>query len=161
MATERWTRQEAVDRLRDFGIVDEEVYLVDVIPLLEMIWADGKDQAKEVALLDLFVSRHIARVNRLASHAVVSEERARAFTRRFLDKRPDPRLLAELRGLVAPVRLAGEGDAASSAFRDSMLAACLDIASSSVTQYPFAAEDRFNLAEKRCFFEILESLGRA
>lgn len=161
MTLRRWTRDEAIEKLRTFGIADEDVYLVDVIPLIEMIWADGKTQDKEVALLDLFVSRHVERINRRAAHAVVSAAKGHEFTRRFLDRRPDPKLLSELRSLVAPVRLANSADPHTGVFRDSMLAACLDIASSSVTQYPFAAEDRFNLGEKRCFFELLESLGEA
>lgn len=161
MTPRRPSRKEAVEKLRAFGIVDEDVYLIDVIPLIEMIWADGKKQMEEVALLDLFVRRHVERINRAAKHPVISVPRAHEFTRRFLDKRPDPQLLSELRSLVAPVRLANADDPDAVALRDCMLTACLDIASSTVTQYPFAAEDRFNLAEKLCFFEILESLGGA
>jgi len=40
-----------------------------------------------------------------------------------------------------------------------LLAACLDIAASSVTQYPYGLHDRFAPEEKRCFFEILESVS--
>jgi len=43
--------------------------------------------------------------------------------------------------------------------KESLLAACLDIASSSVTQYPYGLHDRFTPQEKRCFFEILQSLA--
>jgi len=46
----------------------------------------------------------------------------------------------------------------NNALRGSLLAACLDIASSSVIEYPYGLGERFNPAEKRCFFEILESL---
>ena len=64
--------------------------------------------------------------------------------------------MARCRSFVAPVRLSGSPEAA--ALKDSLLAACLDIASSAVTEYPFGKGERFTGAEKRCFFEILESL---
>jgi hypothetical protein len=152
------TFHEAVERLKRFGINGPELYLIDVIPLIEMIWADGKNQAKEVELLDDFLVRHVERVNKKAQTQVLSADHARAFSRRYLEIRPDPRLLAELRSLVAPIRLANEGDPDSAAFRFSMLATCLDIASAAVTEYPFGMTDRFNLEEKVCFFQILEAL---
>ena len=60
------TRQEAIDRLRDFGIQGEQVYLIDLIPLVEMIWADGSAQQSEVAIFETYLEQHIARINTLA-----------------------------------------------------------------------------------------------
>ena len=77
---------------------------------------------------------------------------------RFMRERPSPDLLKMLRSLVAPVRFSHADKEAIAALKDSLLAACLDIASSSVTNYPYGMRERFNAAEKRCFFEILESL---
>ena len=57
------TRQEAIDRLRDFGIQGEQVYLIDLIPLVEMIWADGAAQRSEVAIFEAYLKQHVERVN--------------------------------------------------------------------------------------------------
>jgi hypothetical protein len=37
--------------LESYGITDAQIYLIDLIPLIEMIWADGKAQEAEVSLL--------------------------------------------------------------------------------------------------------------
>ena len=51
-----------------------------------------------------------------------------------------------------------KAEAFNAVFRESLLAACLDIASSCVTRYPYDLCERFELAEKRYFFNILESV---
>lgn len=152
------TRREAIEELRHYGIQGSEVYLIDIIPILEMIWADGRAQDSEVAILDDYLRRHVDHVKRLAGYAVLTIETARKFVMRFLRKRPAPELLRTLRGFIGPVRLGSSDSAENEEIQDSLLAACLDIASSAVTQYPYGLHDRFNEDEKRCFFEILETL---
>ena len=152
------TRQEAVDKLKHHGIKGAQVYLIDIIPLIEMIWADGRAQDSEVEILEDYLRSHVKHINELAGHEAMSLEGARGFVLHFLRDRPDPELLNTLRSLVAPIRLASSDAAANEALRDSLLAACLDIAASSVLEYPYGLGERFNPAEKRCFMEILESL---
>jgi len=97
-------------------------------------------------------------MNELANCDLLNLENARNYILQFLRERPDPELLKTLRSLVAPVRLSSSNSAENDALRESLLAACLDSASSSVIEYPYGLGERFNPAEKRCFFEILESL---
>lgn len=150
---------DAIAELEGFGITGAQIYLIDLIPLIEMIWADGKAQDSEVSILADYLKAHVKHINQLAGYEALTPAEAKTFVKRFLKKRPDPQLLTTLRSLIAPVRLAGSDMQVREKLKASMLAACLDIASSSVTEYPFGLNDRFNKDEKRCFFEILKSLS--
>ncbi|WP_446011489.1 hypothetical protein [Candidatus Electrothrix sp.] len=46
------SRKNAVKALEDFGITGEQVYLIDLIPLIEIMWADGQIQKGEIAVLE-------------------------------------------------------------------------------------------------------------
>jgi hypothetical protein len=153
----RLTRREALEELRRHGVEGADVYLMDIIPLIEMIWADGRAQPGEIDILEVFLQQHIARLNRMSGYKVLTMAQARRFVDRFLTSRPDPELMHTLRELVAPVRLTTSDENLRSQVRDSLLAACLDIAASAVLEYPYGIDERFNTQEKRCFFEILES----
>lgn len=155
------TRQEAIDRLRDFGIQGEQVYLIDLIPLVEMIWADGSAQQSEVAIFETYLEQHIARINTLAGYSILTIEAAQTFIQRFLTERPSEKLLQTLRSLIPPIRLANSDHTANQALRKSLLQGCLDIAASSVTEYPYESIERFCSSEKQCWFEIFETLKAA
>jgi hypothetical protein len=124
-----------------------------------MIWADGKAQDAEVSILADYLKNHVKHINAMAGYEALSLETAKAFVTKFLEKRPDPQLLATLRSFIAPVRLTTSDPDKREKLKASLLAACLDIASSSVTDYPYGLNDRFNPDEKNCFFEILESFS--
>jgi len=151
-------RKEAIDKLLRYGIDGSMVYLIDVIPLIEMMWADGSAQDSEVAILEEYLRKHVNHINKIAGHNAISMRDARSFVSRFIHTRPDPELLKELRSLIVPVRLSTSNDALNDALRESLLSACLDIASSAACQYPHTLQERFNPDEKRCFFEILDTL---
>jgi len=152
----RPTRAEALDRLARFGIRGAEAYLVDLIPLIEMIWADGDAQPEEVEELFGYVRRHVARLNDLAGYTMLKEADALAFVQRFLRERPDPALLAELRELVAPLRLSSSNEADNEAVRSCLLSSCLHIAARS--RAPGGGRQRITDLERTTFFEILDSL---
>lgn len=152
------TREEAIEELRQYGIGGSDLYLIDVIPLLEILWADGKAQGGEIAIVTNYLKRHVKHINSFAQYEVLTEEQATCFVNRFLEQRPEPGLLRTLRSFITPLRLSGSEPIGSDVLRESLLAACLDIAAISVARYPYELRERFNLAEKRCFFEILESL---
>ncbi len=151
-------REEALKNLKQHGIKGIHIYLIDIIPLIEMIWSDGKAQASEVDILKDYLHKHVDHVNKLADHEVLTFDIAHDFVLYYLKNRPDPELLKTLRLLVAPVRLSSSDTEANNALRESLLVKCLDIASSAVVEYPYDFCGRFNLDEKKCFFEILESL---
>ena len=153
------TRQEALDRLRDFGIQGEDVYLIDLIPLVEMIWSDGQAQASEIGIFKDYLIKHVNNVNTIAGYKMLTIEKAERFLQRFLTGRPSAKLLQTLRSLVPPLRLSSSDDDANQALRESVLQGCLDIAASSVTEYPYEAMERFCSDEKKCWFEIFDTLN--
>ena len=154
----REARKEAVKKLRRYGIEGVYVYLIDVIPLIEMVWADGTAQDSEIAIIDAYLHEHVNHINMIAGSDFLSFEEAHDFISGFLRTKPDPEFLKTLRSLVAPVRLSTSDRDFNDAVRESLLATCLDIASSAAAQYPHKLSDRFDPAEKRCFFEILDTL---
>ncbi len=152
------TREEALRELARYGIKGARIYLIDVIPLIEMVWADGLAQESEVQILDDYLRKHVAHINSLAKSDILTMDIARDFVAAFLRKRPDPELLSTLRSFLAPVRFSTSDKTLSDAVRKSLLAACIDIASSAKIDSPNELQKQFNFAEKRCFFEILESM---
>jgi hypothetical protein len=152
-------RQRAIDELEQHGIRGPSVYLIDIIPLIEMIWADGRVQEGELEILKDFLHEHVSRINRVAGYQVLTYGTARDFVLGFLRERPQPQLLKTLRSLIVPLRMASSEDGANQSLRNCLLAACLDIAASSVREYPYGIGDRFNPEEKTCLFEILDSFA--
>lgn len=152
-------RQRAIAELRALGVQQESVYLIDLIPIIEMLWADGVKQDSELALLVDFARRHVDRINLQAGWTLISHEQAQQFIARFLDEQPDPEVLAALRKRLPELRLSTSENLANEALRASILAMCLDVASASVVRYPYGPRERFDTAEKRCFFQILEDLA--
>ncbi|WP_339138309.1 MAG: hypothetical protein WGN25_08665 [Candidatus Electrothrix sp. GW3-4] len=153
------SRKDALKALKGYGITEEQVYLIDLIPLIEMMWADGLTQRGEIAALENYIERHVEHVNRLAGCQVLSFQAARDFAEQFIEERPSADLMSTLRNFVKPVRLSAADKGDNERLRSSLLAACMDIASCSVTDYPYDFEERFNPDEKACFFSILESLS--
>lgn len=151
-------RKDAVELLGRFGICGPRIYLIDIIPLIEMVWADGCAQDAEIDILFDYLYHHVDHINRVAGYDMLTYDDAKKFVKAFLANRPDPKLLRALRSLIPSVRFSSSDNRGNRYIRESLLAACLDIASSSVLDYPYDFRDRFNPAEKKCFFEILDSL---
>lgn len=155
------SRQAALNELKRLGISGEQVYLIDFIPLLEVVWADGEAQPSEVTILEEFVENHVDNINKQAGCKVLELAQAKAFVNRFLVKRPDPEIMKTLRRFVKPLRLSSADQKENQQLKESLLCACMDIAASAVTEYPYGLHDRFCHEEKRCFFSILESLSES
>jgi eukaryotic-like serine/threonine-protein kinase len=152
------SRGEACEQLAPLGIQGAELYFLDTIPLLEMIWADGQVQPGELRLLETFVEAHVRNLNELAQREVVTVADGRRFTDRFLHERPDPALLALLRKLFVDVRLRGVPDTVRDVRRQAVLDFCLDLGAACVAEYPHGDHQRFCEREKRLFDDIFRSL---
>lgn len=153
-----FTRSDAVRELDRHGIRGPEVYLIDVLPLIEMMWADGSTQAVERDLLDKFMAQHVENLNALAGFPAVKLEDAQAFIERFLTTRPSAETMEILRNLIPAVRLGSSDKIRNDADRKTILRWCLDIGASCTTEYPYGDHDRFSEAEKKCFEAIFASL---
>lgn len=153
-------RKKALDILKKHKISGANVYLIDMIPLIEMIWADGRAQEAEINILENYLEHHVNHINIIAGYEALTFEESRKFVLGFLSTRPDPELLKTLRELIPSIRLSSSDQEANELLQQSLLAVCLDIAASCVSTYPFGLSERFDPREKRCLFDILESLEK-
>ena len=153
------SREDAVNELKRFGITGEQVYLIAFIPLIEMIWADGRVQAGEVAVLEDYIERYVEKFNELAGCKVLNFPSARSFVDQFLEQQPSAELIDTLKNLVKYVCFPSENNEEHEQMKNSLVYACIDIAASCVTDYPYKFQERFNAAEKQCLFSIIESLS--
>jgi hypothetical protein len=132
------------------------VYLLELIPLIEMIWADGKNQEKEISILQDFTIRHLANLSNAADGLeVISVEEANSFIDYFMKQRPSDELLADLKGLAVQ-KLAAE---LSSNSRDMIIEYCMDIAAACVTEYPYSSSERVQAQEKAIITDLIQTLG--
>ena len=123
MARTTITRAEALKRLARLGISGSDVYLLDVIPLFEMAWADGEVQPSERSMILAFLEDHLARLEAMRQGTLVTRLDALRFVDRFLDQKPPPGLLRELRDLLTVVRLtAPDGSHATQRILDGAMA---------------------------------------
>ncbi|MCI5147456.1 MAG: hypothetical protein D3923_18475, partial [Candidatus Electrothrix sp. AR3] len=72
-------REDAVKELKEFGITGDQVYMIDLIPLIEIIWADGQIQTGEIAVLENYIEKHVQEVNKLAGCNVLTFQDVRLF----------------------------------------------------------------------------------
>jgi hypothetical protein len=148
-------RQEAIEDLSLFGIKEPYTYLLDIIPLVEMIWADGDAHESELAILDDYLHKRVPQINEMAGYKVMTFEDAQAFAYRFIRQKPLPEFLRTLRSLVGPVILSSSDSHFVEPLLKLMFEACIDIAANAVRKYPYGLHDRFDSDEKRCFYEII------
>ena len=152
------SRDEVLEKLAGLGITGKNAYFIDFIPLIEMIWADGHAQEGEMAILKEFIEKHVQHLNEMSGYDAFSLDDAMKFVSKFFDKRPSAEILKTLRNLALSYGLYRNGNEEKGPYDGSLLAICLDIASSSVTRYPYGLHERFDSSEKRCFFEILDAV---
>jgi hypothetical protein len=150
-------REEILEQLRSFGITGQDVYFIDYIPLIEMMWADGQLQQGEKEIFFDFLEKHVAHLNKIAGYKAFELEAAVQFVSGFLKERPSPDMLKTLRNLAVHSGLFQENSKQRAQFEKCLLAICLDIGSSCATEYSYGLHERFNADEKRCFFEILDT----
>ncbi len=152
---------EAARLLSRFGIKQHHLYFIDLVLLCEMAWADGKIQVAEREILFHYLGRHVESINRLAGCTVVTGEDAKEFVCRFLDRRPDPALCSAIQGAIPAIRLNHSEPEEKERTRLGILNACLDIAASSVTKYPYGLTERFTQEEKQYYHTIEKILTGA
>lgn len=151
------SREDALRRLEnEFGFSGSDFYLLELIPLIEVIWADGVKQEEEMKLLFEFVIKHADRLQKQADGVlVVSEQDIRQFIHRFTRERPSPDLLRTLRMLAHPV-IFGNSDVAINQQKSRDIGNyCMDIAAACVTRSPSGHEERIMSFEKELVTEII------
>jgi hypothetical protein len=149
---------EAAAELRRLGIAGPHLYLLDAIPLLEMMWADGRAEQVESDLVASFLRDHVDRLNQLAGAEVISHRDASEFLRRFATRRPEPELLELLGALVPEISFRSSDPQANRARRQAILDFCLQIGAACTPLSSPEARSHFESAERECFWRIVREL---
>ena len=152
------SHKEAVERLKQFGITNEKMYLINLILLVEMMWADGQAQKGEREILEKYLEKHIDNVNNQVGCEVLQVQDARDFVKPYIDKRPDAKTIKSLRELVKPISFPVPSNM-NEKLKDELLHVCMDMGAISTTEYPYPHDERFSKEEKQCFFKILQALS--
>ena len=156
---DRLCREGALARLSRYGIEGKRVYLIDLIPLIEMIWAGGQLQAEKIDFLYNFIKMHIDHINRLAGYMVLSMPDAINFAAPYLTSRPNMTYLKKLRDCIVPLRLGeGRNDYGDMIARR-IVVACRNILSIALAKYPHALQNKCCSEERDMYTDIMETFG--
>jgi len=156
------TSAEVLDLLeRDYGISGGLIYLLDVVPLIEMVWADGTNQPAEIRLVYKFALDRLAQLSSYAEgQQALSIDETNAFLDRFLSSPPPAGLLRELRQLCLHGSADRVEDPVDRAIRcQTILEYCMDIAAAAVTRYPYGDRERVTREEKGLLLELMGALN--
>ncbi|KZZ35330.1 MULTISPECIES: hypothetical protein [unclassified Oleiphilus] len=138
-----------------YDLKPQHTYLLELVPLIEVMWADGRNQSKEVSIIHEITEKHVAQLNSLVEGVtVVSKEDTREFLNRFLHVRPSEGLLSEIRELTIDW-LKETGKAQDKG--DSILSYCIDIAAACASTDKF--DDRVVEQEKLLLKELTKALN--
>jgi hypothetical protein len=151
---EALSRDEALAELARRGVKGPSVYLLEVLPLIEMAWSDGTVQDAERVLIEAFLDEHLDTLNREAGLTVLGRGEALAFVQRFLAARPTAQEFRELRGLLRVVSLSGPR-------RELRAKQILEAVSNVGGIAPSPSEPRthWDRAEVECMWELESALG--
>lgn len=154
-------RAEALARLQqDFGIRGAQIYLLDVIPLVDMLWADGKCQQAEWVLISKYLREHVQWLRAQADgEDVISEADVDAFVRRFVEHRPPASLLNAVWELAYEHKLAPAATGSDAVQRQKVLDYCVDIGAAAVAAYPYGPHERFEDEEKSVLRKLVAALN--
>ncbi len=153
------TYHDVLTDLAELGISGKYLYLAEVFPLIEMIWADGVNQENEIIIFNSALRQHVQRINAYAGFTVFRFDEAQEFISPFLEKQPSKEVFALLRKLyVHTLEQIHDVDRKKDII-NSFLSFSLDIAASCVSEYPYKNDERFEMPEKMCFFSILSDIG--
>jgi len=144
---------------RRFGVDGTMIYLLDVIPLVAMMWADGNNQEPEMRLICDFIDQHRRRLREMAGGVeVVDDHTRRRFIARFVEQQPKQGLLQALWELAHPLVLSHPDAEQNRSHARRIMDFCLDIAAACVLEYPYEDRARFLDAEKEALHQLLTTL---
>lgn len=140
--------------VKRYDLCSEHVYLLELLPLIAVMWADGRNQPAEMAILQHFTVKHLAYLNTLAGgENVVDVSSANRFIERFTQAPPNSAMLSEL-GVIVKDHLSKT----PTQTRTSILDACLDIAAACASSYPYPLGERINREEKASLKALIDAL---
>ena len=146
---------------RDCGLDRKHIYLLELIPLIEMMWADGKNQAAEIQLIHRYALEHLVRLqDAAAGQTVLSAAEADDFLNRLVHHRPNPDLLRQLCALAQSSAFSfhNSDPETRTASRRSVVENCFKIAISNI-HGPTASRERLMAEEERALLNLMAALG--
>ncbi len=152
-------REQAIYELvNTHHLKENDIYLLEFIPLIEMIWADGKNQQAEIDLLYNYALEHISHLEQLTGgESPVSVEDVNAFINRFMHHRPHPQFLKDLRHYTQKLCFSSQDEQQNTDKKQTLLHYCMDIAAASVTSYPYDKHARIMESEKNLLLELMQA----
>lgn len=84
------TKENATQLLGALGFRGLDLYLAELIPAVEMAWADGTIQPNERAMLEAYCHALVERLNQEAGAPFFTLTRARALLDKLLERRLEP-----------------------------------------------------------------------
>ena len=145
--------------LTDHGLKEYEIYLLDLFPLIEMVWSDGNNQASELSFAYEFCLHRIAELDaQTGGNSPLSIEQANAFLTKYLNQKPDTELLKTIRNYIKPLYLNNSDPAVNEQRKQKIVDYCIDIAAAAVHTYPYEKHERFAAEEKQLLKDIINSL---
>jgi len=152
-------REDELIRLSLYGIKGKRVYLIDLIPLIEMIRAGGQLQPEKIDYLDHYIEKHLRHINQMAGYLVLSMADATQFTAAYLTAHPNMAHLKEIRKCIAPVRFGETRNEYGDLIMRRILSACLNLLSISLAQFPRDYHNEYCSEERSMYLDIMESFG--
>jgi len=144
----------------NYAINGNQVYLLDLIPLAEMLWVDGKNQTEEINLIYEFAINHIAELSaHTEGEELLTEAEINEFMQRFIHTRPSKELLTTLRKLANSFIFQQHDQEKNEIRKERIIDFCIDIASAAVTQYPYDRHNRFVAEEKVLLIDLMKTLN--
>lgn len=143
----------------EHNLSTQDFYLLDLVPLVETMWANGSNPYEQLRLLYDFAVKHAANLARVTDGVVVlSESDINGFLDRFAHERPPRALVKELRQ-IALCRAVNRTDPDSVRKQsDTLIQYCLEIAAASVSEDVDGVSRRFVEAERKILLELLDAL---
>lgn len=136
-----------------------DYYLLPLMPLMEVCWADGRVQQAEAELLLDFTRRWLNLLRRDAGgETIVDTAHAQRFIDRFMRIPPDPEEIVRLRELAINMLELNSDEQRVKQNERTVLEYCIDIAAAAVNDYPYEIRQRVMHEEKDLLLELMHAM---
>ncbi|MFT7686812.1 MAG: hypothetical protein ACI9FB_002160 [Candidatus Azotimanducaceae bacterium] len=147
------------DYLIKYDLKEADIHLLDLIPLIEMIWVDNENQNAEIDILYRFALDHLCNLEDKDGNTPITENDVNSFLDRFTQKQPEAQMLKDLRELCIDQLGAQTDQSEQKSRKDAILDHCLDIAGACAAAYPYKYNERVAISEKTLIKELFRKLA--
>lgn len=145
--------------VHEHGLDPLDYYLLPLMPLIEVCWADGQLQRAEAELLLDFTRRWLGLLRQDAGgEDIVSTQQAQRFIDRFMRQRPARSEMERLRELAIQMLELNSDEKRVKQNERTVLEYCIDIAAAAVKSYPYEIRGRVMQEEKALLLELMHTM---